>query len=145
MDWTTLIITIFTTLCGGGIGALATLSSTRRKAEFEVWEKQLDEMKELLQAETERNRELVGLNKEKEDRFIEQTKRLRETQDREFALMKKACDLEIELANVRCNDHECPFRRPPNALTPPPPGVSRDEFHTKKKRATKSKKPDQVN
>lgn len=118
MDWQTLIITIITTLCGGGIGALATISSTRRKAEFEVWERQLDQMKELLSAETERNRELVRMNAEKENRFVEQTKRLRETQDREFTLTQKNCALEIELANDRCKDHPCPFRQPPNASTP---------------------------
>ena len=133
MDWTSIIITIATTLCGGGIGALATLSATRRKAEFGVWEAQLEEMRKELTYERERNAELMRMCVDKESRFVEQTRRLRETQGRELELMRAKSLLELELANKRCDDHACPYRRPPTASTPPPPELTRDQWHAMRK------------
>ncbi len=140
MEWQTIIITLITTLCGGGIGALATLSSTRRKAEFEVWEQQLDEMRELLDAETNRNKELLAINREKENLLHEAQIRVAEVLQEKAEVLQAKSAVEVELATVRCNDQTCPFRQPPTALTPPPPGLTKEEFHAKRKRATRGKK-----
>ena len=94
-------------------------------SEFHVLEEQIQFMQEQL--------------KDKEVRFVEQTNLLRNTQrellatEREKAVMeveylKKVADLDLELANVRCNDELCPFRQPPTAKTPPKPGVTKEQY-----------------
>lgn len=115
MEWS-LIIPIVSSLLGGGIVTLFTAKSVRRKAEFEVWENQLDEMKEDLTFERNRNRELMQQNIEKEERFVEQTKRLRECQEREYKanqevvrVTKEKLELVEELGHLELNykDHKC--------------------------------------
>lgn len=59
-------------------------------------------------------RNMVEQDAEKERRFVEQTKRLRETQDRELALMKDKAQLELELQKYRCVVAKCPKREPQN-------------------------------
>lgn len=77
--------------------------------------------------------------KDKEERFVEQTNLLRDTQrdllllEKEKAVMeveylKRIAELELELARVRCNDEFCPFRQPPTATTPPKPGVTKEKY-----------------
>ncbi len=77
--------------------------------------------------------------KDKEERFVEQTNLLRDTQrdllllEKEKAVMeveylKRIAELELELAHVRCNDEFCPFREPPTAMTPPKPGVMKEKY-----------------
>lgn len=77
--------------------------------------------------------------KDKEERFVEQTNLLRDTQrdllslEKEKAVMevkylRRISDLELELARVRCNDELCPFRQPPTATTPPKPWVTREKY-----------------
>lgn len=68
----------------------------------------------------------------KEERFVEQTNRLRTTQDELFKAKEAEYAAKLELAQKKCEDEECPFRRPPNAYTPPKPGLTREEYHTKK-------------
>ena len=83
--------------------------------------------------------------KEKEERFAGQTDLLRKVQrelldlEKEKSVMevdyiKKIAELEIELAAVRCNEHDCPFRQPPTAYTPPAKGLTK-ERHFANKRA----------
>lgn len=68
----------------------------------------------------------------KEERFVEQTNRLRTTQDELFKAKEAEYSALLELAQKKCEDQECPFRRPPNAYTPPMPGLTREEYHTQK-------------
>lgn len=130
MDWS-LIIPIVSSLLGGGVVTLFTAKSVRRKAEFEVWEKQLDEMKEDLTFERNRNRELMQQNIEKEERFVEQTKRLRECQEREYqasqdlvrvtkeklAVVEELGDLKLNYKDHKCVKLACLYREPENEHT----------------------------
>ena len=67
--------------------------------------------------------------KEKEERFAEQTALVRQQNRELLEAERKISELSIELANVRCDDKKCPFRQPPNAHTPPPPDMSKEEWH----------------
>ena len=69
---------------------------------------------------------------EKEQRFAEQTKRLRETQDLFFKEKERRHKAELELSVKRCNDIHCPFREPPTAHTPPKPGMTKEKYHEQK-------------
>lgn len=69
---------------------------------------------------------------EKEQRFAEQTKRLRETQDLFFKEKERRHKAELELSVKRCNDIHCPFREPPTAHTPPKPGLTKEQYHEQK-------------
>lgn len=52
--------------------------------------------------------------RQKEERFADQTDRLRKSQEREFELMKENTDLKLELANKRCERKRCGQREPQN-------------------------------
>lgn len=51
---------------------------------------------------------------EKEQRFVEQTDRLRKVQDELFAEKEKGSDLRLELALKRCERKKCGDREPQN-------------------------------
>jgi flagellar motility protein MotE (MotC chaperone) len=51
---------------------------------------------------------------QKEERFIDQTERLRNCQEREFALMQENSNLKLELATKRCEVKKCVNRQPQN-------------------------------
>ncbi|MDE6468050.1 MAG: hypothetical protein K2L28_04035 [Muribaculaceae bacterium] len=51
---------------------------------------------------------------QKEERFADQTDRLRKSQEREFELMKENTDLKLELATKRCERKRCGEREPQN-------------------------------
>ena len=105
---------------------------------------QIDHQQSTIDKLTERNEKLVQMNAEKEDRhqqdikdwqdrFDRATDRTREVQrEREqlandkVALVEQIGDLKLELAKKKCEDTECPFRKPPTADTPPIPDVTRD-------------------
>lgn len=55
-------------------------------------------------------------NADKERRFVEQTTRLRETQDREYKLMLEKSALELELQKYRCMVPKCANRQPKNGF-----------------------------
>lgn len=69
---------------------------------------------------------------EKEERFANQTDRLRKTQDDLFTEREARHNAELELALKRCDDKECPFRQPPNAHTPPKTGLTKEQYHSQK-------------
>lgn len=82
--------------------------------------------------------------KEKEERFAEQTKLVRSLNSEVIQITKEKAEVEleferykaakeIELERVRCLDHPCPWRTPPNAFTPPKPGMEKDEYHQTRK------------
>lgn len=136
MDWLSILTTAITLLFGGGIGTLVTLRTTRKRAEFELLNEQLTK-------EMERNKELMQINIDKETRFQKQTDRLRECQDRELdlnktvlRLTKEKGELDLLLATLRCEIHECPWRKPPTAATPPLPELDKDEWHKHHRKTT---------
>lgn len=69
--------------------------------------------------------------KTKEERFAEQTQLVRQQNRDLIALERKVAELEIELVQKRCNDDDCPFRQPPNAKTPPKPGLTKEQYFSK--------------
>lgn len=52
--------------------------------------------------------------KEKEERFADQTDRLRSSQERETDLIQKCNDLKLELFKKRCEKEGCKSRQPQN-------------------------------
>lgn len=120
------------------------------KAEnWHIWEQQCDALHKMNQDLIQRNADLVRMNAEKEDRhqediknweerFTDQTQVLRNAQrnekeraDEVIRLTEENAALKVELAQVRCNDINCPFRQPPTADTPSPEGVTKDEYFSK--------------
>lgn len=82
--------------------------------------------------------------KEKEERFAEQTDLLRKVQRElldlekeksvmEVGYLKRIAELELELTMKRCDEHDCPFRQPPTAHTPPAKGLTKEKHFSKKK------------
>mgnify|MGYP006988832377 CR=1 FL=1 len=76
-------------------------------AEFGV----LRETVEFLQQQL---RNMVEQDAAKEQRFIEQTNRLREVQDREHKLMQEKAQVELDLQRYRCVVPKCANRQPQN-------------------------------
>lgn len=134
--------------------ALAEVNVDKAKAETKnensaILERQIAQLSELNESLMTRNKELIEMNAEKEnrhqqeiknweERFTAQTKVLRDSQRREkeradevIRLTEENAALRIELAKVRCNDTYCPFRQPPTADTPSPEGVTKDEYFSK--------------
>ena len=119
----------------GGIGGLEfikwlfTRKRVARSDEFRL----LRETNEFLQTQ----------QLEKEKRFAEQTQVLRATQrdllettkreaDSGIAHAREIATLNVELARVRCEDTDCPFRQPPNASTPPTKGQTKEIYQNSK-------------
>lgn len=80
---------------------------------------------------------------DKESRFAEQTLQLRSVQRelmeqtsrealKDVEQTKEIAQLQIELAEVRCNDQMCPFREPPTAHTPPRQNFTKEQYQEKK-------------
>lgn len=72
---------------------------------------QLRETIEFLQGQF---KQMVEQDAAKEQRFIEQTNRLREVQDREHKLMMENSQLKLDLQTYRCVVPKCPNREPKN-------------------------------
>lgn len=70
--------------------------------------------------------------RDKEERFAEQTQLVRKQNTEVLELTRKLSDARLELAMKRCDEDDCPFRRPPNANTPPRPGVTIEQYHASK-------------
>ena len=129
-SWWHLLVTLLGTL--GGFEFVKWLFNRKRierTDEFKI----IRETNEFLQEQLQ----------DKEQRFAEQTQLVRKQNTEILALTttmaekdiehtKIIADLRIELSNVRCEDGECPFRRPPNAQTPPKPGLTKEEYHQNK-------------
>ena len=62
----------------------------------------------------EYNESLQKQLSEKEERFVEQTGRLRQVQDELFTLKESYSDVKIELALKRCEKKKCGDREPQN-------------------------------
>lgn len=114
----------------GGLGGIELIKLLfNRKANSRIAEAQAD----MTEFETLKStmQFIQSQLQEKEVRFAEQTALVRKLNTEVIDLIKQVAQRDIELANVRCDDHECPYRLPPNAFTPPKTGISRDEYHRK--------------
>lgn len=154
----TVVLPILTLLLGGGIASIITFKATRRKADADASQAEvqarteefhlLKEQIELNQQQnldlTKMNLELVDQIKDKTRRYTEQTEILRKAQanllkaeEDKMKLVAENGDLKVELAKKKCEDLPCPFRLPPNAYTPPKPDLTKEEYHTAAIKKTK--------
>lgn len=130
MDFWTNVIAIIGALGGlEGIRFLINRKAGKRKAnaeaagiEFHLLQEAMECLEQRLLAQEKRYDEQLK-------RHDDQTQLLRKRNEEFFESQSRIAALELELARVRCNDEECPFRKPPTAKTPPPPGTSRDDWH----------------
>lgn len=93
-------------------------------AEWHLYKEQLETMNEQCKFKDERIADLLRMNAEKEDRFVEQTDRLRQTQQRELdannriiELTQKNAALELQIKDEDCIRLGCRHRDPPNEHT----------------------------
>ena len=141
MTWWEILVAIAGAL--GGIDLLKWLANVigNRKNNARIADAEADRSEfHILQEEVEF---LQGQLKEKEERFADQTGLLRQVQRELLALEKeksiaeveairKISELEILIATVRCDEHDCPFRQPPTAHTPPMKGLTIEQYFEKK-------------
>mgnify|MGYP000010850702 FL=1 len=106
------ILTIIGTL--GGFEAIKWGISfyTNRKTNARIEDAHADV--EEFKALREYNEFLQKQLSEKEERFVEQTGRLRQVQDELFALKESYSDVKLELAMKRCERKKCGDREPQN-------------------------------
>lgn len=113
------IITVIASVAGTLGGWEAIKYFLNRRSNSRIMEAQADreefgvlkETVEFLQAQF---KNMVEQDAAKEKRFIEQTNRLREVQDREHKLMLKYSQTELELQKYRCVRPKCAQREPQN-------------------------------
>lgn len=135
MTWETLIAIIGAV--GGSTGLVEIIRYfANRKTNSRIAETEADVSEFHILQET--NLFLQEQLKKKEERFAEQTQLVRQQNRDIIELERKVAELEIELVKVRCNDEDCPFRRPPNAKTPPLPGTTKEEFHLNRQQYAKA-------
>lgn len=131
MEQGTTLLNVFVVIVSalGGLEFVKWLFNRKRTARTDEF-KLLRETNEFLQKQLH----------DKEERFAEQTQLVRNQNteiidlttkmaEKEIIYTKEVADLRIELSNVRCDDSECPFRRPPNAHTPPKSGLTNEQYH----------------
>lgn len=107
-DWIMLV-----TAFGGVEGAMQLVKWwVNRKTNKRISDAQADV--EEFKALREYNEFLQKQLSEKEQRFVEQTERLRKLQDEHFALKETNSDLRLELAMKRCERKKCGDRVPQN-------------------------------
>lgn len=146
----TIIMPILTLLIGGGLATFITLKATRRtananadQAEVQARAEEFHLLKEQIELNQQQNLDLTKSNnglveqvKEMQSRFVEQTELLRSTQSKllkseedKMKLVHENGNLKVELAKKKCEDLPCPFRLPPNAYTPPRPDITNEQYH----------------
>lgn len=108
-----------------GVKYLVTRKENKRIARAEASAGELKTLKETTEF-------LQQQLQEKELRFADQTKRLRETQNALYKETEKRHKSELELSLKRCNDIHCPFREPPTAHTPPKPDLTKEAYQKRK-------------
>lgn len=104
-----------------GITAWANRHSDRRHAEAEADSADFSVLRDTTVFLQEQLRD-------KEVRFAEQTAVVRQLNQQVFDLTRENGELKVQLERERCEDLPCPFRRPPNAYTPPPGKTSREAY-----------------
>lgn len=121
---TTLEIILSVVTAFGGLELIKWLFTRKANARVALAEAESAEFHTL----QETNEWLQQQMQAKEERFVEQTKRLRQTQDDLFRAREEMYAARLELALKKCEETDCPFRRPPTAQTPPRPGISRESY-----------------
>ncbi len=87
--------------------AQAQLAETQNNSEeWHIYKEQLEAEREHVRFKDERITELLKMNQEKENRFIEQTQRLRDTQARELEANEKLIAAKTEIAEVNAHNAE---------------------------------------
>lgn len=127
MEWLTNIIAVVGAL--GGIELIKWLSTRKaqaRKADIEADRGEFELLKDLAMF-------LQQQLQDKEVRFAEQTSRLREITAELLADERERGNIKTELERFRCTDLPCPYRRPPNAYTPPPLDITRQQYMESRK------------
>lgn len=168
MMFETVILPIITAIFGGGLASVITWRSTRRKAnadasqaEVQVRTEEFHLLKEQIELNQQQNLDLTKTNleltehiKDKAKKYAEQTEILRKTQadllkaeEEKMRLVTENGDLKVELAKKKCEDMPCPFRLPPNAFTTPMTGETKENYvkRTRKTTPTKRKTKDNGN
>lgn len=120
--------------------------------DWHLWKEQLEAEREHVKFQDERIADLLKENDDKDDRhrqdikdweerFTKQTEYLRGvqrelTQSREehLKLTQENAELRIELEKKRCDDLPCPWRKPPNAHTPPKNKIKKEEYFKNRKK-----------
>lgn len=95
-------------------------------AEFHHLQETNEWLQKQMQAKEERFAEQTQLVRKQNTEILELTAKMAES---DIAHTREIAELKIELVKVRCDDESCPFRKPPNATTPPKHGISRDQYH----------------
>lgn len=122
MEWLTNIIAVVGAL--GGIELVKWLSTRKaqeRKADIEADHGEFDVLRET-------NEFLQKQLLAEEQRFAEQTTRLREITADLLANERELGNCKVEIERLRCTDLACPYRRPPNAYTPPMGEITRQQY-----------------
>lgn len=88
--------------------------TNKRIAEAQADSVEFGTLKETIEFLQQQFKMMVEQDAAKEQRFKEQTQRLRETQDREHKLMQEKQKLELELQRYRCVRPKCMDREPQN-------------------------------
>lgn len=158
----TAILPIISLLLGGGIASIITWKATRRtananaeQAEVQARTEEFHLLKEQIELNQQQNLDLTKSNnglveqlKDMQSRYAEQTELLRSVQNKllkseedKMKIVHENGELKVELAKKKCEDLPCPFRMPPNAYTPPVAGESKESYikKTRTKKTTKNK------
>ncbi len=98
-------------------------------AEFHHLQETNEWLQKQLQAKEERFAEQTQLVRKQNTEILELHKQMAE---KDVAHEKAIAALELELAQKKCEDTACPFRLPPNAQTPPKPGLTKEQYHSQK-------------
>ena len=93
---------------------LINLKTNKRKEEAEADSLEFGVLKDTVTFLQEQLHEMVRQDAEKENRFVEQTHRLRKVQDDNYQLLKDKSKLELELQKYKCIREKCANRQPPN-------------------------------
>lgn len=104
-------------------------------AECKLYEERIKDLHNSIDKLNEQLDYYIGRDKAKEERFDNQTEKLRDVQRKLLdatqeitEYVKKIGALELELAKYRCNVLDCPFRQPPTADTPSKKGLTKDKY-----------------
>lgn len=130
MTWWQILIAILGAL--GGLECVKWLFNRNRIArsdEFKILRETNVFLQQQLQAKEERFAEQTQLVRKQNTEILDLTTKMAEM---EIKHEQEKAELMIELVKVRCDDADCPFRKPPNAQTPPKSGMTKEEYHSLK-------------
>lgn len=98
------------------------------KTEIEALRGTIETLVETIKVKHDNNDWLQQQLQSKEERFAEQTQLVRRLNSEVLELTQKLADEILAHKMDECKDRDCPFRQPPKAYTPPPSGLSKEEY-----------------